>query len=310
MSTHAARVPARGAAQQPHAIPTSIAAWSGLPVAERLTSALVAPDRRHPVVSEPVRAELWSRIEEALRSASEGTGRIAPVRITPFSLRRLHAGRPVDPFRWSPWTARRAIGIAAARRCLDARECPPAREVVAVVSELADGATHPGTLGAWLAGLTAPVAAVTIAEATTWATNLLDALDWSRPDLHPVVAATDRWWHSPDRFRIGVRGRVDVSVAVAGHSGDRQPRASLTMMGGSPGPMSHVELGLDPLVAALDGPGDAIPVRVAGWWPACGRLVVLPVDRGLLVRTAEAVLTSLGGRSWTEHWPAARKAVA
>ncbi|MHB8219397.1 MAG: hypothetical protein ACYDHU_03625 [Acidimicrobiales bacterium] len=286
--------------RRPHALPTSISAWSGLPVSERITAALVAPVSTGSVVSGSTRSELRSRVQDTLVALSNDPARAMPARITPFSLRRIHSGRPVDPFRWSPWTARRTIGVAAARRCVTNPSRAPALEVAATVAELAGGAAGPGTLGTWLADLSDPVTAVTIAEATTWATNLLDALDWSRPDLHPVVAAADRWWQAPGRLRIGIRGRVDVSVAAAaaaaGHESCPQPRAALTMFDGSPGPLSSVELGLGPLVATLSGPPDAIPARVAGWWPACGRLVVLPVDRGLLLRTADAVVTCLGGR--------------
>lgn len=290
-------------------LPTSVAAWQGSPVAGRVTDTLTSPAERFPVVSERTRAELCALIERTLRDCRGRPPGPGSTTVTPFLVRQLHARRPLGPFKWSPRTARRTIGVAAARRCVSGRWTTPGTEVAATVTDLVGSAGRPGSLGSWLAGLDRPVLAATVAEATTWATNLLDALDWSRPDLHPLVGTADRWWRSGGTARLAVRGRTDVSVAVPGPlpgavpvtttdatpigSDGHLPRATLTMFDGSPRPSGWIELGLDALVSALCGPVEEVPVRVSGWWPAAGRLAVLRVDAGLLFRTAEAVAATL-----------------
>jgi hypothetical protein len=66
------------------------------------------------------------------------------------------------------------------------------------------------------------------------------------------------------------------------------------MVGGRPGPTARAELALAGLVAALGGSGAGVPARVAGYWPDCGRALVLPVDDELLGRCAASVLAVLG----------------
>jgi hypothetical protein len=273
-------------------VPQSISAWSTTPVAEELTAALIAP-RGYPVLTEADRGELRTRLLWCLERRADLLGE-ALTRITPFALRQRFFGRAVTPFRWSPWTARRTIGIAAVRVCTTGALYAPADAVATVVAEMAGRGGPPGSLGTWLSRAAAPVVALVRAEATTWASNLLSAVDWSRPGLRPVIGAPDRWWCSPTMPRVAIRGRVDLSVTSAGNGNPRGPRAVLTVFEGCPSPASRVELGLAPLVSALTGPLEDVPVRAAGWWPAAGRLLTFPVGPSLLADAADAVAQALG----------------
>lgn len=231
-------------------------------------------------------------------------------RITGYLLRNAltHAERVAPgPFAWTAATARRSLGLAGVRACVDRTARAPAAAVARVVAARATEGRHglgrPGSLAEWLGSLPPSALAIVEAEAVTWATNLWTALEWDRlgPDVR--VGGPEPLWSPPGSPAVALRGRVDLRVPLAGGS-------FVTVLGGHPGPASRVELGLSALAAALSAPGapggtlaaggtaeasalPGVPGRVAGWWPESGVALVVPVDRALVADTASAVAATV-----------------
>ena len=187
------------------------------------------------------------------------------------------------------------MGVPAAARVVGGRAANPARAAAGVLAEVTAAGrrgARPGSLASWLARAPRGVAAAVAAEATAWATHLVTALEWHRL-AGAEVGGPDRWWDLPGRRPVGLRGRADVRVPVpAAPGGDAgaPPVSCLSLLGGRPGPGSRAELGLAALVEAVRRPGEPVPARVAGWWPECGRALVLDVDEALLASTAAAAV--------------------
>lgn len=267
-----------------------------LPRSRGLTDALAAPAGPPPPPAAV--AGLRGALRRDLEVAAAGAG--GPVRVAGFALR---AGSGVatggdEPFRWTPRRARRALGVPAAGRVVDGRARTPAEaaeaELAAVVA--AGGGARPGSLAAWLAAAPHAVAAIALAEATAWATHVLTAVEWHRV-AGALVGGPDRWWDLPGPPGVGLRGRADVRLRVppprgAGAAGTPAgpPLSCLSLLGGRPGTGSRAELGLAALVEVMRRPEDPVPARVVGWWPECGRALVLPVDMALLAGTAAAAV--------------------
>jgi len=57
-----------------------------------------------------------------------------------------------------------------------------------------------------------------------------------------------------------------------------------------PDMLDSFKLGLAALGAAFDPRSRAVPARVVGWWPQCGRSMVIPVTASVLEVTTDAVL--------------------
>jgi hypothetical protein len=206
--------------------------------------------------------------------------------------------RGAPAFRWTARAARRSIGLAALRAGLDGRAATPAEAVGLVVGDPGGphgvGRSGPGSCADWLTSLAAPARSLVAAEATTWATRLWTALDWSRLGDHLLVGGPDRWWRWSDgSLRVAVRGRVDVRVGAAGGRGG----AALVVLDGQPGPATRHGLLLRPLVETLSTrsrrPASTLE-RVVGWWPDCGKAWVVPVDEGALGAAADAVVAATG----------------
>jgi hypothetical protein len=293
-----------------------------LPRARTLTDALLAPSDPPPTGDQL--ASLGRRLQEDLASLALPPG-ARRIRVDPYLLRTVHptAELPGDgaPFRWSPRTARRAIGVAAVAACVDGSVRTPAEAVVTRVAQLVEdtrqGLARAGSLAEWLALTAGGALAAVVAEATTWATRLFGAVEWTRLDGPPSIGGPDRWWDCPGAPLVGLRGRADVRIPpVVGREprhrsvatdvdptdGSRRSGPSvLSMVGGRPGPTSRLELGLAALVDVLSRPSAAAPGRVVGWWPDCGRALVLGVDLHLLRQTADAVVTAVGTAAGTGH---------
>jgi hypothetical protein len=206
-----------------------------------------------------------------------------------FFLRPPTAGA-ATPFRWTARTARRTIGLAAARDCPPGSRRSPGDAVVETMAVMAEdgrrGLGRAGGIEQWLAALAPGGTAAVAAEATVWATGLLHAVTWDR--IHgAAVGPADQWWNVS--AGVVLRGRADVRLPV-GDGGEGRRTALLTIVGGRPGPASRAALGLPALVAAAGGRQQPMPARVVGWWPECGRALVLPVDAGLLETTVDAVV--------------------
>jgi len=204
-----------------------------------------------------------------------------------------------DTFLPSPRLCRRALGVAAVNRCVRGLAPGPA---VAVADVLAGGledvsAEAPAGVRApwwaqWYADLPPGGRAVVVAEAVTWATQLLTALDWPRIPRLPLVGGRDDWWQTPGGSPISLKGRAEVRALV-------QRRLGLLVVGsGRCQPDWRTELGFPGLVAALVRDAQSAPCRVVGVWPQSGQVRVLPVDIPMLRATATAVVAAVA--TWVD----------
>jgi hypothetical protein len=265
---------------------------TALPRAGALTDALMAAAGPAPTLGQS--AVLTNRFQVALRTIC-GSGRNAPrLRVDAFFLRSQLApqANASEAFSWSPRTARRKLGLVAARQCLT-RRCTPAEAVHQAIElsagAAAEGVGRPDSLGHWLKDLPLGARAAVQAETLSWTTQLFHALEWDRLGASMEVGPADRWWDCPVARQIGMRGRCDVRALLE----DRTP-VLFSLMSGRPGPTSRAELGLAGLVDVLTRPGGRPPARVVGWWPQCGRALVAPVDVQSLQFTVNNVLRALG----------------
>jgi len=182
----------------------------------------------------------------------------------------LRAMRSFEAFSWSPFTARRMVGLAAVRTCVHGTRRTPVQAVGAVIDELcrqgADPRERSGSLAAWLASTTPGVRALVHAEAVTWATQLLGALDWARLGRSASVGGPDEWWDQPAGCAHPARPLGSAhSARRSGRRGSWRPspvlRAERTSWKNS-----HAELGLSALVSVLAAPTGPHP----SGWPAGG----------------------------------------
>lgn len=181
------------------------------------------------------------------------------------------AGAPSGPFRWSPSTARRAIGNAALRRRLSD---PALSSVAAVDAELdeqllrvLDGRARSGSLAVFLAQSAPATRGLIGAEAAAWATELAEAADglhfsWS-------VAPSDAFYDVATA-RTTLRGRRDLLVVRD------DERVVVRVRAGAPGKSAGPGLRADLTIDALADPAGVAAARMIGLWPEAG--VVLSVD--------------------------------
>ena len=275
-----------------------------LPKAEALTEVLVATPS---VGLGEAPDELYRQLAAALAGAGSHLPVGASLRVDGYFLRTALTApgqlAAPDPFAWSPRTARRLLGLAAVRACVSGTERTPADAVEhvvgAAVQDARRGSQRAGSLAGWLLSLAAGGRAVVRAEAVTWATQLLAALDWRGLGATPIVGS-DQWWDGPAGCRVALRGRSEVRTqtrrddqAPPSLINGPTPSALFTMLGGRPGPIATLELGLAALASFMARPKEPPPARVVGWWPQCGRALVLPIDGATLRTTADAVISAL-----------------
>jgi len=275
-----------------------------LPKAQALTEVLVAPPS---VDLGEAPDHLYRQLAQSLTAAGSQLPAGTAVRVDGYFFRTaLTAPERLsspDPFGWSPRTARRLLGLAAVRACVSGSERTPADAVEHVVSAAVEdasrGSQRTGSLAGWLLSLAGGGRAVVRAEAVTWATQLLAALEWRRLDGAPIVGS-DQWWDGPAGCRVALRGRSEVRTPTLrddrspGGSRNRPtPPALFAMLGGRPSPVAALELGLAALASFMARPTEPPPARVVGWWPQCGRAMVLPVDGPTLRHTTDAVISAL-----------------
>jgi hypothetical protein len=275
-----------------------------LPKARALTETLVAP----PAVDlDEVTEELYRQLAQALTVAAAKLPAGAAVRVDGYFFRTaLTAPEQLshpDPFEWSPRTARRLLGLAAVRACVCGSERTPAdaveHVVAAAIEDARRGSQRSGSLASWLLDLATGGRAVVRAEAVTWATQLLAALEWRSLGATPIVGS-DQWWDGPPGCRVALRGRSEVraqTVPTVRTPGPSRPGptapALFAMLGGRPSPVAALELGLAALASFMARPKEPSPARVVGWWPQCGRAMVLPVDAPTLRNTTDAVVSAI-----------------
>jgi hypothetical protein len=135
----------------------------------------------------------------------------------------------------------------------------------------------------WFRSLGAGARSVVQAEATTWATQLHTALEWSRFEPQAVLGRDYRWECSRSP-RVSLHAKVDVQATVEGRP------VLLLVPTGVPGPYWSAALGLSALVAGLVRGRDSVPTRVVGMWPASGQVRILPVEPGTLDRASRLVV--------------------
>ena len=199
------------------------------------------------------------------------------------------AGRPGGGFRWSPASARRALGNGALRRLTS-----PATSITdAVRDEVADqllraaaGYARSGSMASWLASSPGPVVGLVTAEAVNWATQLCEIT----ADIGSTwaVAPSDAYYDVA-AARTTLRARRDLIIARDGE------RVIVRVRSGAPGKSAGPGLRADLTTETLAHPTGIAPVRFIGLWPEAG--VCLAVDGSMddlragardLVRTAVA----------------------
>ena len=261
-----------------------------LPRARVLTDALVAPPSQ--IVAEPEVLALRQRLESELHPLACSLGVDRPLRVDGYRLRDPRPGQPAErPFAWSPWTARRPIALEAIRTWLATSGLSPLRAVdqaVEVLRARADGRSR--SLGEWLNHLSPGARGVAQAEAVTWATQLIGALEWGR--LDGAVIGGDRSVAFEAAPQVRLHARIDLRISLTGNRRSPEAASLFLAMTGRPGTTAVEELGLAALTLALH-PRPGVPARVVGWWPQCGRAAIAEVDLALLHRSAEAVLRSV-----------------
>ncbi len=267
-----------------------------------LTDALVsAPGEETPATE---LARLRADLADDLQALSEDLPAGARLHLDAFQVlvAQRHPDRCMssdDTFVPSPRLCRRAVGVAAVNRCVRGLSPSPAVAVAEVLAgglEDVSGEAVPGVRAPWwaqwYAGLPRGGRAVVVAEAVTWATQLVTAVDWSRIPRLPVIGGRDDWWQCPGGAQLALKGRAEVRVL-----GQRRP-ALLVVGSGRCQPDWRVELGYPGLVAALVRDAQAAPCRVVGVWPQSGQVRVLPVDLSVLRATATAVVAAVG--TWVD----------
>ena len=239
------------------------------------------------VASEPVASTLTDDHRQSLSARFRAVSNDTHRRLDSWSVER--AGRPSDPFRWSPTSARRVIGNAAVRRCHD-----EGRTITDAVREEIDqqlwravsGHARAGSLASWLAYAHPTHVAIVAAEAVNWASQ-----------LHEVASHLEGAWRvcATDAFvdvagaRTSLRARRDLVVL-----GD-DTRVIIRVRCGAPGKSAGPGLRTDLVIEALAHPAGLAPARYIGLWPEAG--LCLSVDGTMddlrsgardLVRTAVA----------------------
>ncbi len=274
------------------------------PKARAITDALLAPPQTTINLRDPqsLRAEVAARLQpELARSPACGELRV--------DSRLLHlacSGRsPTDllgPFEWSPDAARRPIGLEVVRAWVAGTSSLSAATADVIERIASRRRSHAreakdadATLSFWLRSLPAGARGVVQAEALRWATHLITALDWPAITQRPVTIGYSEVVTEP-RSNVVIAGRADLRVQLDRGTtegrGDLSAAAFFVMGGGHPTSSSPLELGLVAVASAL-ARRDPVPTRVVGWWPECGRALVVGIDDELVSSTIGAVASAL-----------------
>jgi len=243
------------------------------------------------------------------------------IEVTLATVRRAQSrpetvGRPEPDFMWKPTFARRSLGLAAVRACVEGRFRGPAAAVGPLADDAIDEWRRSGRRTfhwePWFAGLGPGGRAVVLAESVTWATPLWTAFDWSEVGSRSVVGGADDLWTCPVPGTVRLKGRCEARIGAGGGGGDGGARgdavrvpgsgraghsggtaALVSLSGGSPGDGWREELGYLALVAVLSHTGRPAPVRVTGLWPDTGDRRTVMVDDELLMAAADRVVATV-----------------
>jgi len=271
------------------------------------TDALLAVPPRP--VGDDARARVRDRLVDGVAGAVAGLPPGGLVEVALPSLRRARSrpesvGLAEPDFAWKPVFARRSLGLAAVRACVEGRFGGPA----AAVGPLADRAVDEWRRSGWRTfhwepwfdGLGAGGRAAVLAEATTWATPLWAAFDWAEFGPGVVLGGADDQWTCPGPRAVRLKGRCEVRVTIDPPGGPADTTgtavgasALVSVSGGSPGGDWPEELSYLALVAGLRSTDRPVPARVLGLWPEAGAHRMVEVDGGLLGAAADRVVTTV-----------------
>jgi hypothetical protein len=231
------------------------------------------------------------------------------IEVTLAAVRRAHTcpgtvGLAEPDFAWKPVFARRSLGLAAVRACADGRFRAPAAAVGPLADSSVDEWRRTGRRTfhwePWFTGLGSGGRAAVLAEATTWASPLWAAYDWSELGWHSVVGGADDLWRCPGPGTVRLKGRCEVRISqgAGGRGTDESERQSgttdlVSVSSGSPSDGWREELGFLALVAGLSTSERPVPSRVTGMWPDAGVRRTVEVDEALLARAADRVVATV-----------------
>jgi len=275
-------------------------------------------------VDDGVRERVLERLVDGVGRATADLPPGDRIEVTLATVRRANSspetvGLPESDFVWKPAFARRSLGLAAVRACVEGRFRGPAAAVGPLAEHAIDEWRRSGRRTfywePWFAGLGPGGRAVVLAGAVTWATPLWAAFDWSEVGSRSVVGGADDLWTCPGRASVRLKGRYEVRIGggrcegsagegqgassasrgrgpdMSGHSGG--PATLVSLSGGSPGDGWREELGYLALVAVLSPSGGPAPIRVTGLWPDTGARRTVTVDEDLLMAAAERVVATV-----------------
>jgi hypothetical protein len=261
-----------------------------LPRARALSAALVAPS------SHQIDRFAIERIGERLRSALTTLSPTRPLTVDRRALQQVQAeGRADRPsaFHWTPATARRTIGLCAARMCADGHRATPAGAVRRVVADLVTAhhrrPSDANSLAGWLATCTTGERTLASANAVTWTTDLMTSLDVETFHSGTIGPPAMRWRPTAGPGVV-FRARVELCVHL---DSDPSDRALFLLLDGWPGSTSRPALAFDALVAMLTAPSHVPPRRVVAFWPQSGRSLVVDVDESVLEAGATAAVAAV-----------------
>ncbi|HSN02584.1 MAG TPA: hypothetical protein VLS91_03775 [Acidimicrobiales bacterium] len=184
-----------------------------------------------------------------------------PRRLDAWSVERVEAPRS---FRWSAMNARRTLGNAALRRVASQHSSSVLEAVTDVVTDrllaAAAGFARPGSLGHWLAQLDDPARAIVVAEATNWATTLVELSHDLDVAWRP--AASDAYYALAGA-RVTLRAQREFLI-------DGSTRIVVRVRSGSPGRSAGAGLRAELAVETLAHPHGDAPGRYVGIWPDAG----------------------------------------
>ncbi|MEI8404930.1 MAG: hypothetical protein WCG96_06590 [Actinomycetes bacterium] len=257
------------------------------PKAAGATELVLAPAAVPERLAAATRRRFSSELARRVPGRSQGTQRFDSWRAT------THGVAPSTPFAWSPRIARRALGLGAARRVQEGTAPSPMAGVRAEIAHVLDQAARRGTgrasMATWLADLPRGARGAVLAEAATFATDVLDALDLASLGESATIGGGDPTWAVPGAPWATVRGRRDVEVALDPSTGTR---ALLCLRAGAIRHDAGDDLSIVALADALTHPDAPIPTRVVGVWPLVGRSMSLEVRPADLDRAMQLILSA------------------
>ena len=265
-----------------------------------VTADAPVPERLDPSARRRLAVELAARVPVR----SQG-----PQRFDSWRLTTLAEDHPPTPFVWRPRIARRVLGLGGAKRvhCGDAPS-PLAgvrAEVAAILEQASRRGTGRGSLATWLSEIPRGVRGAVLAESTTYATDVLDTLDWDVLGAAAIVGGTDPVWAVPGAPWATLRARRDVEITLDPAAGTR---ALLCLRAGAIRPDAVDDLSIVALADALTRPDAPIPTRIVGVWPLVGRSISLEVTEVDLHRAMTMLLAAAdAGRQATASSPVSVK---